>query len=108
MILNKYSYKSHSYNAASILFIASYVVMSLLPDRDPGFVLTLCLLGVSVANAFSLATSPASVLLAGPSKASSITVSCMAISFNLPLLVFTPLMGFISKERAPQAYQNCL
>ena len=108
MIVKKYGYKSHSYVASSLLFIASYVALSLLPARDPGLALSLCLLGVSAGNAIFYATIAASVLLAGPSKASSFTVSCLSIGANFPSFIFAPLMGLISKERTPRAYQNCL
>ena len=108
LCLNKYGYKTHSYNLASFLYLTAFATMILLPRHSPGLILYICLLSVSAAGSLTFATSAAAVMLAGPSQASSITVAFMAVCFNLPSLAVTPFMGVISQARTPEAYQNCL
>ena len=108
ILLNKYGYKSHSYILASVLCLISLGTMVLLPSDQPSFLLVLSIIELSIAMAFYVATSAASVILAAPTKASSIVVAFMAMSFNLPMFFITPLMGVLSDKRTPEAYQNCL
>ena len=108
-LVTKYGKKTYCYVAGSISYLLCFISLMNLPSDTPAaWKVFLSLSALSAGNALIVSSVTAGILLTIPTKSSRFVVPIMAVGFNIPEVLSSPLMGYISRDRTPEAYQNCL
>ena len=106
---SKYGRRTHAYLIGSFLYLVCFVsLLTSKSDKTKIWHVYRSLGALAIGNALILSSVVAGLLLTIPTKSTRFIVPIMAIGFNLPSVVASPLMGWISRARTVAAYQNCL
>ena len=108
LYLNKVGNKTLCYILGSFLFLLGHTILALLPYSDPGILLYVVIFLLNLANSLIFSTLTASIMLSCPSKSTSLCLAVNAIGYNGSFALFSPITGWISASRSPEAYQHCI
>ena len=108
-LVTKYGGKTYCYISGSVCYLLCFTSLLLLPSSKPSaWKVYLSLSALACGNALILSSMTAGILLTIPTKSSRFVIPIMAVGYNLPGVLSSPVMGIISQDCTVQAYQNCL
>ena len=108
-VSSKFGKRTYIYLIGSIGYLVSYLsLITLSSQTPPAWKVDLSLSALSAGNGLIVSSTMPGILFTIPTKSSHYVVPIMAIFYNLPAMVCSPIFGYISKARTPAAYQNCL